>query len=57
MMIYGVRTRKDSEGLRGHPRPGVDSNVSAWSRLSVAAVHTAVSPGVCTVTPTRRFRD
>jgi len=46
------------EGLRGHPRslpPGVDSNVSAWSRPSVQVVavhwHTAVSPGFCT--PTR----
>ena len=26
--------------------PGLDSNVSAWSRLSAAAVHTAVSPGI-----------
>jgi len=49
MMIYGVRTRKDSEGLRGHPRPGVDSNVSVWSRPSIVAVHTAVSPGFCTL--------
>jgi hypothetical protein len=47
------RTRK--EGLRGHPRPGVDFNVSAWSRPSVFAVHTAVSPGFCT--PTRGFQD
>ena len=30
------------EGLRGHPRPGVDSSVSAWSRPSVVAVNTAV---------------
>jgi hypothetical protein len=43
------------EGLFGQPKPGVDSNVSAWSRLSAAAVHTAVSPGFCT--PTRRFQD
>jgi hypothetical protein len=45
------------EGLRGQPRQGVDSNVSAWSQLSVAAVtvHTAVSPGICT--PTRRFQE
>jgi len=45
------------EGLRGQPRPGVDShaNVSAWSRPSVVAAHTAVSPGFCT--PTRRFQD
>ena len=37
------------------PRPGVDSNVSAWSRPSVVAVHKAVSPGVCA--PARRFQD
>ena len=35
-------------GLSGQPKPGVDSNVSAWSRPSVVAVHTAVSPGFCT---------
>ena len=41
--------RKDSEGVRGQPRPGVDSNVSAWSQLLfVVAVHTANSPGFCT---------
>ena len=43
------------ECLRGQPRPGVDFNVSACSQLSVAAVNTAVSPGVCTPTP--RFQD
>ena len=43
------------EGLRGQPRPGVDSNVSAWSRPSAVAVHTAVSPGFCT--PTLMFQD
>jgi hypothetical protein len=41
------RDLSQKEGLRGHPRPGVDSNVSAWSRLSVVAVHTAISPGFC----------
>jgi len=51
--MYRCLSRK--EGLRGHPRPEVDSNVSAWSQPSVVAVDTAVSPGFCT--PTRRFQD
>jgi len=47
----------ESEGLRGQPTgswAGGDSNVSAWSRPSVVAAHTAVSPGFCTLT--RRFQ-
>ena len=43
------RDLSQKEGLRGHPRPGVDSNVSAWSRPSVVAAHTANLPGVCTL--------
>jgi hypothetical protein len=39
MMIYWVLTdlKRDlsqKEGLSEHPKPGVDSNVSVWSRLS-----------------------
>ena len=37
-------------GLRGQPKPGVHSNVSAWSWLSAAAVHMVVSPGFCSPT-------
>ena len=45
-----ARTPQPEAG--GHGKP-VDADVSAWSRLSVAAVHMAVSPGFCS--PTRRF--
>ena len=38
------------EGLRRQPRPGVDSNVSAWSRPSVCVFIPALTPF------TRRFR-
>ena len=53
LMIHTRHVPSRKEGLCGQPRPGVDSNVSAWSRLSVVAAHTAISPGVCA--PTRRF--
>jgi hypothetical protein len=49
------RDLSGKEGLREQPRPGVDSNVSASSLLSVVAVNTAISPGFCT--STRRFQD
>jgi len=42
-----IKSRK--EGLRGQPKPGVHSTVSAWSRLSAAAVHMVVAPGFCSL--------